>query len=352
MKINRENLRTAMTMLQMATSKDKNKPFATSLIELSTHEGYLYGYTYNTRIHLRYKICPVTEEFNTTVAFDFLDGLLKSSNCDEIDLTKDHDKNGAEFARFRSSTLNCKMPTYDNTVAHVKTGKKDAVKTVVTNEDFTTYCDMNMIKKVLNQHSQVACYQNIYFGDVVMVTDCTLAVIAKKRIFNDDVLLNYKTVEILTKLGDFEYTLEKDANFNISHLYVTTSDIAMYVITEDTTRYQAQDLMTLFTKNIPDMVTLERSNVSSCISASSLFPTESMVLTFNELGVFVCIATYDFKYRLSETPCTTKKSYKINIDILKKLLIHDIINMYYGEDRMLQVKGSIFEEVIGCESVG
>lgn len=341
MQIQTSCLKEALAFLGKAVVVDKNKPMATSLVELSTHNGALYGYSYDEENYLRIKVCDTSEELNITVSFDLLNGLVSSTTDDEISLTIEKSS-----VKFKTNVISCKLPKYDNVVIHPKTAQCD---NKITQEEFNEYASLSAIRSVLNKRHSIPCYSNVYFGDTMMVTDCNNVIISRKKLFTQNILLSYKSVEILSQLGDFNYGLVV-SGFS-GFLYVTTGDKTLFIMTPDMSMYQWADVMELFDQVAAGNITITRTDLAKAINTASVLKLEKLYLVFNEKGAFLYIKNHDFKYRLSETPCQNVVYYT-NIEAIKKLLVlGDSMELYYGTDGFIKVVGDIYENAIGMAKV-
>lgn len=343
MKIETSYLRDALDFLGKAVVVDKTKPMATSLIELSTHKGGLYGYTYDEQNYLRARICDTNEDFIITVSFDLLYGLVKSVGDDMVEITLvDDDRN----VKFRASSVTCKLPKYDNVVVHPKTTDCTEFLSI---EDFNKYANMSVIRTALNSRHTTPCYSNIYFGETILATDCNNAVLSRKRLFSSDILLPPKSLSILSKLDDFNYCIRKATRG--SELFVSSNNKVLYILTADATEYQWSEFMKLFATTGKGSVEISKSNLSKALSTASVLKLERLHFIFNEKGAFLQIKNHDFIYRLSDTPCQNAV-YTANAALLGKLLsLGENLLIYYGETNFIRVVGDVYEEVLCMASV-
>ena len=72
MRISKNTLFDALTILKDVVSSDKLKSIATSKVELSVKDGTLYGYAFDEINYIKVAITDVTEDILATVDFNSL----------------------------------------------------------------------------------------------------------------------------------------------------------------------------------------------------------------------------------------------------------------------------------------
>lgn len=339
MKINTDVLKESLDFLSMGISKAASSPTATKLIELSTHEGKLYGYTYDEVNFLRVKICDTTEDFNVVLTFDVFNSLVSSCKDDEIELIIE--KKGVKF---KTKTMSCKLANY------LQTASTSPVK-----HPLTTLCDkectedigqyMSAIKSILNKNHVITCYQNIYFGDAILATDTDNALIINKQVFTEDLLLSYHSVEILNSLGNFNYAIKTENGW--TSLYVKTENKVLYITTFKRDEYQYNDFKNLLKVDIPNAVDIEKTDLNNGLSTASLFQSANIDIVMSKDGVSLVIPSDDFNYKISTIPCEDF-SYRVPIATVKRMLCLDQkITLFYGNKDFIKIYSGDYKELLG-----
>ena len=86
MKIEAKTLNNALSILGLSTSKELTAKQITKVLELSSENGFLYGYTMDKTNIIKYKICPISEDFYACVLFTMINDIIKKCT-DIVELT-------------------------------------------------------------------------------------------------------------------------------------------------------------------------------------------------------------------------------------------------------------------------
>ena len=347
MKIDTSRLKECLSFLGLAISKNSSdRPF-TKMIELSTENGYLYGYTDSGVNNIKMKICATSDDIQATVAFSLFYDVVK--NCDDTLELKATDK----ALNIKSNNLKCKIPIH--TSATGTSGIKHP-KTVSDNDiDFSNMKDiLHICKSIVDPEFPIICYRNIYFGDKTMVSDTDNVAIIDNKFFNEPMLLPLSSVEILSKLEKCKYKImskDKDPNTIRKKLEISTDEIDICMLSELTTDYQYDDLLELFNIDIANKTTVDVSNLSKAVSTSKLFKATPN-LVFDTNGTSLQIEASDFSYTINNDNLEAH-TYRLAESTIKKLLANktDTIDLYFDSNGLLKCIADNIESILSIEEV-
>ena len=349
MRISKNTLFDALTILKDVVSSDKLKSIATSKVELSVKDGTLYGYAFDEINYIKVAITDVTEDILATVDFNSLYNIVKATRSDVVDLSSDN-----KALSFKSEDLNCKLPIL-----------VDSSNTIVLISDFwdnvnkpTTFKKANFetlkayipnIKSVLIENFVIECYSNVYFStDKIMVTDTDNIITINQSYFDTNVLLNMRAVEFLSKLAEVEYAIDD------GKLFINNDNVEFVSIIQDDSEYQYDDLNNLFTAQFDYSITISGEDYNTAIGLSKLFSYPNIDLHFTKKGLFFTIPQMKFEYRLSDTPFVSNDgkddfTYTLKSEIAEKLLISkQELTLNYGDPSIINVN---FDNIQGIFSV-
>lgn len=344
MKLTTSRFNDCLGILGMAVSKNVTDRPITKTINLYTEDNYLYGVTINNSNNIRMRICETTEDFNVTVQYDLLNNIIKACEDEFVELTSS-DKS----IQIKSNLIKCKLPifTYQGNFPKPKTNTAHST-------DFSTLSQYNAkIKSVLNKDCPVNCYKNIYFSDTdFMVTDTDNVLLVNEKYFNEPLLLDVSTVDILSNLAECNYSIETKVMKNIQGkiLTVVSDDIELNAISQSFDEYQYDDFKTLFDTTIKDKTDISKGNITKAITVASLF-NDTPTLNFTNKGIFISIKESDFSYKISDEVCTNEVSYKIPIALFRKITTSnsDIITISYGNTDMIKCEEDTVQVVYAVE---
>ncbi len=340
-------LKECLSILSLAISKNSSDRPSTKMIELSTENGFLYGYTDNGINNIRMKICDTTDSINATCEFSLFYDIIK--NCDSsVDI-----KTTNKAISIKSNDLKCKIPIHSS--ASGKSGIKHP-STVSDNDiDFSEIKDILPIcKSIIDTDLPIICYRKIYFSNKIMVSDTDNVAIIDKNIFNEPVLLELSSVEILSKLSNCKYKIEsnqKDVNEIQKVLHISSDDIDITIISILTEEYQYNDLINLFSINIANKTTIDVSSLSKAVSVSKLFK-HTPNLVFDENGTSLQIISKDFVYNINKDNLE-RHMYITSNKLINNILAtkSDKLDVYFNSNGLLKCVNDEVEMILSIEEV-
>lgn len=344
MKIDNSKLKSDLSLLSNAVLKDNTARPITKMIELSTKNGFLYGYTNDGINSIGIKICPVSDDFTAIINFATLYDIVKVSKGD-ITL-KATDK----FVTIKTDNLSCKIPNY--TINQHNTNKIGLEHPIKPNNsqviDFSNLKnELDYCKAILNPNFIIEAYKYIYFNDNIMVTDTDNVAIIHDCIFNKPILLSLSSVNILTNFTECNYEIFNKSSTEILGIY--TDDICVNIKTMNTTDFQYDDLLNLFNESFNNKIVIENSILSEGINACKLFKYDPK-LVFNNEGVSLKIPSIEFTYIINNTPCNDECSFNISTDLLKKITVNsDLITIEYDKKSILKCISDKGEQIFSVE---
>lgn len=346
MNIDVSRLKESLSFLGLAISKNSSdRPF-TKMIELSTENGYLYGYTDSGINNIKMRICATTDAIQAIVSFNLFYDVIK--NCDDIVELKTNDK----ALSIKSNALKCKIPIH--TSASGTSGIKHPKKVTDNFIDFSNIKDyMSIFKSIIDPEFPITCYRNIYFDDKTMVSDTDNVAIIHKQFFNEPMLLSLSSVEILSKLEECNYKItsfEKDTTIK-KVLEISTDEIDITIISTLTDEYQYSDLLDLFNINIANTTKIDMNILSKAVSTSKLFKSTPK-LVFDANGTSLQIESSDFTYSINNDNLEPH-IYNFTDSIIKKILANKLDNIiiYFDSNGLLKYISDDIEMILSIEEV-
>lgn len=317
MKIDAKLLQESLSFLGLAISKNITDRPITKMVELRTVNGFLVGATSDGVNNIQYKICPTKESLNALVDFEIFNNIIKSCT-DEVEL-KEYDN----ALGVKSSTMKCKIASIHK--RSTCTMQHCTMEQCVNNVDFTSLSEiLSVCRSILNTEFSINCYRNIYFNDKIMVTDTDNVAVISKKFFNDNVLLSYKTAELLSKLTTAKYTIVEEEHTHthkkFKKLYVQTDKADIVCFSENADLFQYDDLNDLFNTVAKDTITINKSELSKGYNIAKLFKTNNLLFVFDTDSVYLRIDQSDFTYKVSDVGISTKHSFVVNEALMKKFL--------------------------------
>ena len=329
MTIDASRLQECLAILGMATSKVNTDKPLTKLIELSTDGGVLYGYTVSNINNLKMKICETEEEINSIINFEMFSNIVKS--CEgTIDLKTD-DKS----LSIKSATLKCKIPVY--TTQNGK-GIPHPSKANGEEKDFTKISEaLPICKNIIKPDFPIPCYRDVYLTESgIIASDTDNVAIIDQTYFDEPILLNMATLEIMSKIGQCKFEIQVKTKGDISYkkLIVSTDEIDLNAIAQDATDFEYKDYVALFDGEYEEKITIDKSALAKAVNTSLLFKQEP-TLVFCKSGVALKIDSSDFVYKISSEACKDYSYTKTNgmVEVLKKILAskEDEVTISYGK---------------------
>ena len=347
MNIDVSRLKEVLALLGLAISKDATARPITKMLELSTKDNYLYGFTTDAYNSIKVKICATTEDMNVLVSFATFNDVIK--NCENTITLKATDK----FLSIKTDVLSCKIPVHP--LKNKNTIKSPDIPDTLDDIDFSELKSyMSYCKTILDTNFTVQAYRHIYFDDNIMVSDTDNVAIIRKNIFNKPIILRPSSTEILSKLDKCKYATTKIDNtaldMEVYMLHIKTDDIEICIMPYSTNEFQYDDLMELFDINIKNNVIIDRAVLAKAVTMSQLFNYDP-ILVFDSDGVSLQINQVDFKYSISSDSCEPH-SYKVTVDLLKKILSNSgDITLYFDDNDFIKCISDSGEQILSAEAI-
>lgn len=332
MKVQTNELLSAVNILGNAVSKNNVKVPLASAIELSTKDGILYGYTFDMTNFLRVEIGPCDEEFLATVEYTQFHSIIKSIKSEEVELTTT--KNSLNI---KSKSVKCKLPLYVDANGNIGKAKKASKPEVEFKQlnvsKIKTY--FPIFKSIIKPDFAVECYRYVYFGSKgIIVSDTSNVILIDEIYFDSDLLLQLSSISIMNLFDDCEYYINTEKNV----LYISNDKINLAIVDQKKSDFQYNDMIDLFSSvEFPSNYKLQASSLSDGLSVSNVFQYNNIFFEFNKDGCWLKMAPVEFVYQVDSTPgdefvfSTTK-------DILKKIFIgKDELSIDYGMDDLIKV---------------
>lgn len=317
MKIDAKVLQDALSFLGLAVSKIVSSRPITKMLELKTDGSFLVGTTCDDQTFLHLKICPTSEDLNALVEFELFNNIIKSCTG-EIEL-----KEATNAISIKSSSMKCKVPSSFNR----PNTSMPTIPMIECSED-TDFTGLSSVlpicKSILKPDFSIDCYRNIFFGDVIMVTDTDNVAVVSKKFFNTPVLLSYKVAEILSKLKNAKYAVTEEVHKHTKRefkkLYVKTETVELICISNYMQQFQYDDLAELFKLVEHEFTIVNKAELSKGYSVAKNFKNAIINLVFDTEGVFVTIPKSDFVYKVSDCKTKNKWVFVATDDLMKKIL--------------------------------
>ena len=338
MNIPTEHFKKAMSILGMSIGTKANLPPATKLIELSTKDGNLYGYTYNQVCFVKYRICSADEDIDVTVDYNTLCSLVKGVDGDTIKITSTD-----KTIVFKTDKFTTKLPCYSSQ------NNERLIKYPVEDMDEVNHFDADLkdyliITKYINQKIGVLCYKGVYFGNTIMVSDINNVAIIRDHLFPKDVLLNAESVNLLNTIKEFDYSIVDGGKY--PKIVIKTDRINATIITMPKDEFQYADYMELYDMPIDNNIEVDRKDLVDAISTANKLKITKVELLFSDKGIFIRNNNIDFLYQVTSTSCTAC-SYNVSLEFLSKWLIGDRITIFYGNEDFIKIVSGIKELCLG-----
>lgn len=344
MVINGDTLRTKVNLLGMAVAKTIASKQVERMIRFESDGDIVYGYTYDGINNVRVEIGPCDTDFYAIVEYNAFSNFIKS--CDG-DITLEPK---GKFIQIKSSNVKCKLPTYNHEVERGHSGINDPTGKYDYSRNIKDKIDLATLKSVLDPFHVVEVYEKIYFGDNIMVSDTDNVLIVEKRIFDEDILLDLSSVEILTSISNIEYDIVTKGK--LRRLVVKSDELyATMVITENTNNdFQYDDFMELFDSITGANVTLDTAVLSKAMSAVAMFKVVPN-LVFNPKGIFLRIDNVEFIYKISDVACEDH-TFELTSGIVKKFnALGKELTVYYTNQDLLKCEVDGKREILSIKEV-
>ena len=342
--VNGDELRKKVNLLGMSVSRNVASKQYERMIRFETSNGIVYGYSIDGINNIRVEIGPCTDDFYAIVDYITFSSFIKS--CDG-DITLEPK---GKFIQIKSSNVKCKLPTYNHEVERGQSGIADPTGNYDYNKKLSDEIELGTLKSVLDPTHVVETYEKIYFGDNIMVSDTDNVLIIEKKIFDEDILLDLSSVEILNTISNIEYAIITEGK--LKKLAVKSDELyATMVVTENTNDdFQYADFMELFDAIAGNKVTLDTSILSKAMSAAAMFKTAPN-LVFNPKGIFLRIDSVEFIYKISDDACEDR-TIELTSDVVKKLTsLGKELTVYYTNPDLMKCEVNGKKEILSVKEV-
>lgn len=331
MKINVSDLKRALNLLDNVIIRSSLDDPMTTLVEFITKDGILYGYGWDKTNYIRVKVTEVDEDFHATLEFVLFFNIVKSIKSDVIDISVD--KKNQKIINIKAAEMKCKLniiydATKEITSIPTEPALSDDMYQDIDLSKFNSY--KSLIKSIIDEHFVEECYQNVYISKSMLFTDLDNVILVNENLFNNNILLKSKSINILSKL-DGKYAIAENSKHILS-LYVKTEDADLVMIGQDKENYDKDELLTLFSVDFENTCTINGELLSDAINTSNLFSYDQLQLSFEQTGVYIKIKPIDFEYKISDDLCTPC-SYEVDRTLLKRLILSkDDVKVSYNKD--------------------
>lgn len=342
--VNNEEFKKKINLLGMAVSKNAASKLAEHMLRFECIDGIVYGFSYDSINNIRVEIGPSDKDFYAIVDYKMFSDFIRS--CDG-DITLEPT---GKFIQIKSSNVKCKLPTYNHETKRGQSGIEDPTGDYDYSRNLSEDIPLGILKSILNPNFEVETYRNIYFGDNVMVSDTDNVLILEKRIFDEDILLNLSSVEILNSCTNVTYSYANKGNLRL--LCVKTDELyaTMVITNNDNNDFQYSDFMDLFDSLGGASVSLDTSVLSRAVSAASMFKTTPNIV-FNPKGIFLRIDNVEFIYKLGDAVCEDH-TFELTSSIAKKMIaIGKDITISYTNTDLIKCEVDGIREILSAKEV-
>lgn len=342
--VNGDELRNKVNLLGMAVSKNIASKQYERMLRFESTGDTVYGYSIDGVNNIKVEIGKSTDDFYAIVDYNTFSSFIKSCDGDITLETK------GKFIQIKSANVKCKLPTYNHETERGKTGINDPTKDYKYSKKINDTIELGTLKSVLDPMHVVETYEKIYFGDNIMVSDTDNVLIIEKRIFDEDILLELSSVEILNNISNIEYDIVTEGK--LKKLVIKSDELYASIVTYENidNDFQYNDFMDLFNDITGSNVILDTSNLSKAMSAASMFKTVPN-LVFNPKGIFVKIDNVEFIYKLSDVKCEDH-TFELTADIVKKLTsLGKELTVYYTNQDLMKCEADDKKEIISIKEV-
>lgn len=344
MVVNNEDLRKKIGLLGMSVSKNVASKQSEKMIRLESKNDIVYGYTSDGINNIRVEIGPCTDDFYAIVSYDTFASFIKSCDGDITLETK------SKFLYIKSSNVKCKIPTYNHETKRESSGIPDPTGNYTYDKTITEPIDLRLIKSVLDPNHVVETYRKVYFGNSIMITDTDNVIMKEVKVFNEDILLDISSIELLSVLNNISYTIV--TTDKVKRLCIKSDELyATIVVTEnENNEFQYDDFVGLFKDVAGASVLIDTSVLAKALNASSLFKVNPHIV-FNPKGIFVQIDSVEFIYKISSTACEDRV-FELSPNVVKMLttLGKDVL-VYYTNSDLIKCEVDNTKEILSVTEV-
>lgn len=322
--INNEILKEKVKYLGLAISKDNTALQNTKMIRFSSSGNSVYAYTFDGTNNIKVYIGDCDDNFYAIVDYNIFNNFIKSCEGDITLETTDKSLN------IKASNVKCKIPIFNDTTKTKDAGIPDPKCDFSTSKELKINFKLNTLKSILDTNHIVEAYRQIYFGDVIMVSDTDNVLIIENKVFDRNVTLDLSSVEILNSISNIKYSFINDGSIN--KLCITSNELDASIILKDSTDFQYDDLMDLFDNIVGTSIIIDSNILSKAIATSQIFKINPNII-FNNKGIFLEIKSVGFIYKISDTTCSNR-IFELDQNIVKKINVlgSDVIIYYTNND--------------------
>lgn len=323
MVVNTEEFKKKISLLGLSIAKGIPTKNNMKLIEFTTKNNEVYACTYNDVDNIKVHIGHSDTDFYLAVEYESFNSFIKSCEGDTITL-----ENKDSNIQIKSSNVKGKLPSFNDSKINIPDPENYNSN---YDQSLDTTIDISSLKSVINENNVIPVYRQVYFNDVIMVSDTDNVIYNKTRVFNKNFLLNISSINILNKLSNITYT------FNNKYLNIKSDEcIASMIIDFNTNNdFQYTDLLELFDTVNGANVEIDTTILTKALSTSQIFKAIPNMV-FNSKGVFLNIAASDFIYQISKSPCSDHV-FKLDSELSKKICAFSKeIYVYYENDNLIK----------------
>lgn len=339
--VNNDELKTKLKYLGFGISKS-SLTINTHVISFSTINNKVYAFTYNKINNIGIYIGDTTEDFKAMVSYDLFTKLINS--CDgDIELTIT-----TKCINIKATNLKCKVPIINmGTTYNFPNPIENKSKYVY---DLNNNLKISLIKSIIDTNHIIEAYRKICFNDVILVSDTENVLKINEKIFNENVLLDFSSIELLTILNNVKYFFTS----NSSNLCIMSDELfaKIEVDTNKNNDFQYTDFIDLFSTILGKKTEIDTKSLLKATNTAEIFKNP-INLTFNRDGVFIKVDNNGFSYKISDKACDTY-IYEVDLPIIKKICtIDNIVSIYYTNEDLIRCDNSdgSISEIISAKSI-
>lgn len=204
---------------------------------------------------------------------------------------------------------------------------------------------------------QVVSMTGCYFGDYIITTNGLLATITNKKVFKNNLLLNYSTLNLITALKDEKV----EVAFSNDYIMLVDSEVTIYgKVMPEVEDYPAPQVLSFLDIEFGDVVKLNKNELMNVLDRLNIFinvyDSNTIKLSFSgdklTLNSLSSSGVESIKYIDKMQPALDFECY-IKYSLLKTQLQttkKDTIDIFYGSDNAIMIEDEIACYVVAlCE---
>lgn len=296
MKVSTDKLKEIVKVLSSVAGMNSLKPI-TCLLQIKAKDNKA-SFTTTNGIDTMYASLECEGELDIAVDVQLFTKLVLSLSKEEVEL----------FEENNILNIHCggkyKIPAVYNSLGQ-KIPFRDLRKPFsgnFINNEFKLIKKQLGVSKADNEFP-IECYRNYYFGDNILATNVVTASKINKRLFEENILLFDKTVEILSKMGN-----------NLRYNQFNYADDLFWLVTSPNKNiefYQYGDVMKLFNYSNLKLLSLEK--MKEILKRFNAFKYEYLIISNN-------IIKSEKEDIIEELDVDLECQLKLRVDILGKFL--------------------------------